>query len=342
MNSPKVSIIVPIYNVEKHLATCIKSLQNQSLKDLEIILVDDESPDNCPKLCNEYAKTDSRIKVIHKKNEGLGFARNSGLNIAEGEFVSFLDSDDYIDLNAYEELYELAKSNNLDAIYYKFESFTDDGTVYGHNESKKLSIYESPRTTKQLAMEMIGSMPSEKKDRLIEMSACTAFYKRSLIDKYKISFHSERELISEDLIFNIDFLSHAKKVALIPRTYYHYYVNTTSLTRKVRFDRVEKNIIFYRYISNKLNELNNPSESDQLRAMRMLIGYCRNSILQVLKSKCSNTQKNEWLVEVCKIHIWSEIYSKYPIFKLPLKYALFFWAKRFKQYWLIRLMALIS
>ncbi|RGZ36641.1 glycosyltransferase family 2 protein [Bacteroides stercoris] len=69
MNSPKVSIIVPIYNVEKYLATCIKSLQNQSLKDLEIILVDDESPDNCPKLCNEYAKTDSRIKVIHKKNE---------------------------------------------------------------------------------------------------------------------------------------------------------------------------------------------------------------------------------------------------------------------------------
>ena len=130
MNSPKVSIIVPIYNVEKYLATCIKSLQNQSLKDLEIILVDDESPDNCPKLCNEYAKTDSRIKVIHKKNEGLGFARNSGLNIAEGEFVSFLDSDDYIDLNAYEELYELAKSNNLDAIYYKFESFTDEGTVY--------------------------------------------------------------------------------------------------------------------------------------------------------------------------------------------------------------------
>jgi len=93
---PKVSVIVPIYNVEKYFERCMRSLLNQTLKEIEIILVDDESPDNCPAMCDEYAGTDNRVKVIHKKNEGLGFARNSGLEIATGEYVAFVDSDDFV------------------------------------------------------------------------------------------------------------------------------------------------------------------------------------------------------------------------------------------------------
>ena len=97
MERPKVSIIVPIYNVERFLDRCMDSLLNQTLKDIEIIMVDDGSPDNCPQMCDEYAKNDSRVKVIHKKNAGLGMARNSGLEIATGEYVAFVDSDDYVD-----------------------------------------------------------------------------------------------------------------------------------------------------------------------------------------------------------------------------------------------------
>ena len=96
MTHPKVSVIVPIYNVEKYLDECMVSLLNQTLKDIEIILVDDESPDNCPKMCDEYANKDKRVKVVHKKNGGLGFARNSGLDVATGEYVAFIDSDDWI------------------------------------------------------------------------------------------------------------------------------------------------------------------------------------------------------------------------------------------------------
>ena len=100
----KVSIIVPIYNVEKYLHRCVDSIINQSHKDLEIILVDDESPDKCPEMCDEYAKQDSRVKVIHKKNGGLGYARNSGLEIATGEYVAFIDSDDYVEPDMVEKL----------------------------------------------------------------------------------------------------------------------------------------------------------------------------------------------------------------------------------------------
>lgn len=111
---PKVSIIVPVYNVEKYFDRCINSLINQTLREIEIILVDDESPDNCPEMCDKYAKKDSRIKVIHKKNGGLGFARNSGLDIAAGEYFAFVDSDDYVDLDFYEKLYTAAKNGDYD------------------------------------------------------------------------------------------------------------------------------------------------------------------------------------------------------------------------------------
>lgn len=97
---PKVSIVVPIYNVEKYLHRCVNSLIRQTLKDIEIILVDDGSPDNCPKICDEYKNKDIRVKVIHKKNAGLGLARNSGLDEAKGEYVVFVDSDDFIEESA--------------------------------------------------------------------------------------------------------------------------------------------------------------------------------------------------------------------------------------------------
>ena len=109
MNRPKISLIVPCYNVERYLDTCVKSLVEQTLEDIEIILVNDLSPDRVPEMCDKWASNDRRVKVIHKKtNEGLGYARNSGLDIATGEYVAFIDSDDYVDTKMYEMLYNLS------------------------------------------------------------------------------------------------------------------------------------------------------------------------------------------------------------------------------------------
>lgn len=114
--SPKISIIVPCYNVEKYLERCLLSLVNQSLKDIEIILIDDGSLDNCPQLCDEWREKDSRVKVIHKPNGGLGYARNSGLEIAQGEYIAFVDSDDYVDTCMYEQLYNSTDKGKHDAV----------------------------------------------------------------------------------------------------------------------------------------------------------------------------------------------------------------------------------
>ena len=116
-NNELISIIVPIYNVQKYLDRCMKTLLNQTYRNIEIILVDDESPDECPKMCEEYAKIDQRVKVIHKKNGGLGFARNSGLEIAQGKYIIFVDSDDYVTENMCHLLYEAAKKYEADVVY---------------------------------------------------------------------------------------------------------------------------------------------------------------------------------------------------------------------------------
>ena len=116
MSKPLLSIIVPVYNVEKYIERCIKSILNQSFTNFELILVDDGSPDNCGKICDEYKKKDSRIKVIHKKNGGLSDARNAGLNIATGKYIGFVDSDDIIHPQMYEKLFNCINKYNSDIV----------------------------------------------------------------------------------------------------------------------------------------------------------------------------------------------------------------------------------
>ena len=125
---PLISVIVPIYNVEKYLDRCVGSIINQTYKNLEIILVDDGSPDNCPQMCDDYAKKDSRIKVVHKENGGLSDARNAGMKVATGEYVSFIDSDDYISLDFYETLLETIVDNDSDIVECSVVKFYEDNS----------------------------------------------------------------------------------------------------------------------------------------------------------------------------------------------------------------------
>ena len=115
---PKLSVIVPIYNVEQYIHKCVDSILNQNFKDFELILVDDGSPDSCGKICDEYAQKDERVKVIHKVNGGLSDARNFGLEKAKGEYVSFIDSDDWVDENIYSESLKYMEENDLDIVCF--------------------------------------------------------------------------------------------------------------------------------------------------------------------------------------------------------------------------------
>ena len=113
---PVISIIVPVYKVEPYLARCVESLRSQTLKDIEIILVDDGSPDKCPRMCDEFAKADPRIRVIHKENGGLSSARNAGLRDAQGQYIGFVDSDDTADPDMYQNMLEIAQREQVDFV----------------------------------------------------------------------------------------------------------------------------------------------------------------------------------------------------------------------------------
>ena len=127
MNLPLVSIIVPIYKAEHYLDTCIKSILNQTYTNLEVILVDDGSPDNCPAICDMYAEKDSRVRVIHKKNGGVSSARNTGLDYANGQYICFVDSDDWIEAKMVEHLYDCIQKNNTDAAVCLSSDYSEDG-----------------------------------------------------------------------------------------------------------------------------------------------------------------------------------------------------------------------
>ena len=140
--NPKISIIVPVYKVEPYIHKCVDSILNQTFKDFEVILVDDGSPDNCGKICDEYAQKDDRVVVIHKENGGQATARNSGLDIARGEYIGFVDSDDYIEVDMFENLYNACAVENADISIIGSREINEEGKIMNEYIPKKITFSE--------------------------------------------------------------------------------------------------------------------------------------------------------------------------------------------------------
>lgn len=144
-NLPLITVVVPIYKTEKYLRECVDSILNQSYKNLEILLIDDGSPDQCGEICDNYQKADSRIKVIHQKNQGLSGARNAAIDIAKGKYITFVDSDDWISDNMIESLYEYMQNKKVQMTVCSFESFFEDGTAISSNLETCVYIYSKEK-----------------------------------------------------------------------------------------------------------------------------------------------------------------------------------------------------
>lgn len=326
MRNVKVSIVVPIYNVEKYLDRCMTSLLGQTLQDIEIIMVDDESPDCCPEICDSYASKDYRVKVIHKKNGGLGYARNSGLDVAEGEFVAFIDSDDFVELDMMERLYKEVSENNLDAIYTEFNTEDYPGIEspdYGHH------VFNSKLDIDKLRLDIVGSEPSFKSCSKFQSSACKGLYSLDIIKKYGVRFYSEREYISEDMLFNLDFLKYANKVETVTWRLYHYCLNGASLTHLYRKDRWQKQQMMIEVIRQRVDSFFDKSELE-LRLSRTLLAYSKIAITQEMYTKSSCFTKIEAIQNIFAAPILQSVLVNYPISKLPLKWRIYGYIVKFK------------
>lgn len=247
---PKVSIIIPCYNVEKYLDRCLNSVTNQTLKDIEIILVDDVSPDRVPEMCDEWAERDGRIKVIHKeKNEGLGYARNTGMDIVTGEYIAFLDSDDYVDLDMYSELYKMAKEcDDLQAVFCGVNNVDDNGNVYStHCDYDKTTIINSNEECRKIGIEIVASPDKTSRLKYIQ-SVWHGIYNSDFLKKHDLKFCSEREFISEDIIFDIDFMAVANHIGYVPKAFNYYCDNYSSLSKTFKTDRYDRFVLMWKEI----------------------------------------------------------------------------------------------
>lgn len=312
MNNPKVSIIIPCYGVERYLDRCINSVVKQTLKDIEIILIDDGSPDQVPQMCDEWEKKDSRIKVIHKQNAGLGYARNTGLDIATGNYIAFLDSDDFVDVKMYETLYTTAIEKNADAIFCGFQKEFKPGTFINVRECSEYTEYVD-ESVKALIPDFIAAPPHSKKEYKFEMSVWHSIYKNEVIQENNLRFISEREFASEDVPFQIDFLTYAKKIGFIPDVLHTYCFNGGSLTKKVSFEKYEKIKNLYKLLFEKSKKW----DSKGLRAKRLFIGYIRADIRKWVSSKNPIRKKMEVINFILHDDIWSEFKDVYPSNFLP-------------------------
>ncbi len=217
----KISVIVPVYKVEKYLEKSVDSILSQTYENIEVILVDDGSPDGCPAICDEYARADSRVKVIHKKNGGLSDARNAGIEAAASSYIMFVDSDDFISANMAEKLYLAITSGNTDIAVCSLVCVDEDGNEIG--------IGGSPVPDGVLtADEVIGRYLDDPYNWWHWITACNKLYKRGIFDslRFPVGKLHEDEFVFHEVILRCE------KIACIPDKLYNYFQRSGSICHK--------------------------------------------------------------------------------------------------------------
>lgn len=333
---PFISIIVPVYNVELYIDQCVNSLINQTLKNIEIILVDDESTDNSGRICDQYEKKYNNIKVIHKKNGGLGNARNAGLEKAQGKYIAFVDSDDYVSNNMYKTLYNLALENDSDCVYCEWQRFWETPSVNENDVQPKINRYKGNEICDFYLLGRIGLRPEEKEDCLYGASVCVGIFRKSIIDDFSIRFVSERELISEDMIFDIDYIQHCRNIVHTSLPLYYYRYNSNSLTTTYVHNRFEKNVVLWKEMKKRLSDIycinGRFDEKFEYSIDRYFLTFTRISIIEEIRHKKNNGPLIAYrnIRRIASNDNLKTILNEYPIKKMNLKQHLFFSALKYK------------
>lgn len=208
-----ISVIVAVYNIEKYIARCVESIINQSYRELEIILVDDGSTDTSGKICDAYAEKDERIRVIHRENGGPGTARNSGLDLAEGEYITFVDGDDWIERNMYETLIQLSVQYSADVVACRYRCIYNDYQIDA--STGFLTVFDEP-------FEMLIQCLKEDENFLIQQAVWNKLWKRQVLVNERFP---EGKWCGEDAILTMKALAKVKRGVYLDQALYNYFCN---------------------------------------------------------------------------------------------------------------------
>ncbi len=318
-----VSIIVPVYNVEKYLPACLDSLIRQTYHNIEIICVNDGSPDNSGMIIADYIKKDSRIILINQKNQGLSGARNTGLENAKGEYVIFLDSDDWMDYETVEVALEEAQKENAQLVMWsyvkEYPSLSEPKNVF---DDLKI-VFEGDGLTNRLHKRMAGLTGSELSDPSNADSAVTAWgkmYKTQCIKNCR--FVDTKIIGTEDALFSLQALCNIKKAVFINGHFNHYRKdNSTSLTRKYKPELFAQWQELYSRMGDVIRENHLPFD-DALnnRVALSIIGLGLNELI----NQTSHSEKIKKISSIIKSPRYKKAYAALPCRYFPVHWKLFF------------------
>ena len=313
----KLSIIVPVYNVEKYIDKCLETLVNQTLEELEIIIVNDGSQDNSKKIIEKYVKQyPTKIKYYEKKNEGLSSARNYGLKYATGEYVAFLDADDYVEKNMYEEMYRLAKKENSDMVECDFIREWDYGKkVY---DRRRNYHFQKKRTNKCKYLQANGVLTKDKqmdkyKKEMIKIPRVVAWnkiYKNDILNKTLIRF--PESLIYEDLEFFCELLPYLNKISYINKYFVHYVQREDSISNS----QTEKTGDIFKILDNifsfykEKNLYNKYEKALKYMSKRILLGSSLKRILKIKDTQVKRKMILKTVINFLKYSGWSSNESR--------------------------------
>lgn len=284
--TPKISIIVPVYNVEKYICRCIDSILNQTFSDFELILVDDGSPDNCPQICDYYFNMDNRVKVIHKENGGVSSARNAGLDIAKGEYIAFVDSDDWIEEDMYQILYNTSVKYDADVVE------CDIFFIYNHVDNINKCINgETQIGNRDFALERIMKIPSSN-------FVYNKLYKRYTFKNLR--FPNAKRF--EDVYITYKIILKTEKYIYINSKKYYYFIRENSLSHMKNYSTELLEAIYSqeeRFYSLKKNVV--PKYIIDLAEQRYLLDLLRH--YRLLSKNCRSDEDNKHLNNIRKLII---------------------------------------
>lgn len=276
MDNPLISVIVPVYNVERYLHQCVQSILKQSYENFELILVDDGSPDGCGAICDEYAGKDKRVKAVHKTNGGLSSARNAGLDIAKGKYILFCDSDDYYLPGAFARLNAKLSEKDYDIIHFGYKKETENRMI-----DVVPKQYDGPMTNELLLSVAYAGIV--RNDYTMDVMAWSKVYKADIIHQYKFRF-DETMRIAEDITFNIPYLSVVNTVFCMENALYFYRYNSQSLIHQDKgFSEkgMERSVYFLSKIQHTLESRIPPERLYPIaknRYNRIVIDACHDNI----------------------------------------------------------------
>lgn len=293
MQVESISVIVPIYNMEKYLGRCIESILSQTYQAIELILIDDGSTDGSLACCRAYAEADSRIKVIHQKNSGVSAARNKGIQNASGAYIAFVDPDDWIEKDMYELLYKQLKVYHTDVCLCDFYRDTKNRSVPKSFEFEE-ELLNKEKIIDELINNMIGIEDISFKSTYVMGCAWRGLYSKDFIKEHQLSF-VEGLSIMEDLVFMVQMLLKCEYAAILHKPLYHYIQNPKSTLHTYNKRMWEDQMIVFNYLEKSVQEagLENLMRNRlDLRYISMILCTIKNETYIRHSSDFKNTISN--------------------------------------------------